>query len=293
MYGKRANYERPITFTGLRTPPRGRHMLHIKTTVHTPVSRFIQVKADECEEIKARLLVQYRKADEHGHRIPFPVYEELDESQLGDIAAALSDAKPTAFDSERDGVRRCPGPEYYNTLVRMKRENHHHRRIACLLNLHAKMKRTFIDEESSMTTWGFVDQIFSIEQDRIFATVQPELNMNDLLNRLGGSNNFNDYASWTHDIDPPRGYKKCEKTYKTVDDCASLQLTFSWREGNGAGPEWIVDADIDEKTGVGHFKEFIYHKVTGAKTNPYSVHQLLCLQRIVPTYNLITEAGYR
>ena len=293
VYGKRASYERPIMFTGLRTPPRGRHMLHIKTTGHTPVSYFIRVKADVCENIVARLLVHYRKADKHGHRISFPVYEELDENQLGDIAAALSDAKPTAFESERDGVRRSPGPEYYNTLVRTKHENHHHRRIACLLNLHAKMKRTFIDEESSMTTWGFVDQIFSIEQDRIFATVQSQLDMNGLLNRLGDSNNFNDYDSWTHDIDPPRGYKKSKKTYKTVDDCASLQLTFSRRERNGGGPEWIVDADIDEKMGVGHLKEFIYHKVTGAKTNPYSVHQLLCSQGIVPTYNLITEAGYR
>ena len=71
VYRKRANYEGPITFTGLRTPPRGWHMLHIKTTLHTPVSRFIRVKADECEKVKARLLVRYRKADKHGHRFPF------------------------------------------------------------------------------------------------------------------------------------------------------------------------------------------------------------------------------
>ena len=148
-------------------------------------------------------------------------------------------------------------------------------------------------EKSSMTTWGFVDQIFSIEQDRIFATVKPDLDMNDLLNRLGGSNNFNNYASRTLEIDRPRGYKKREKTYKTVDDCAGLQLTFSRRKGNGGGPEWIVDADIDEKTGAGHLKELIYHKVTGVETNPCSVHQLLCLQGIVPTNNLITEDGYR
>ena len=140
---------------------------------------------------------------------------------------ALSDQQPTKFESERDGIRKNPGPKYYDTLVRTKHENHRHRRIACLLNLHAKMAQTFIDKKNAMTAWDFVDQIFSIEQDRIFTTVKPDLKMKDLIKRLGASGNFNDHASWTHDIDPPRGYRKSPKTYKTVDDCASLQLTFS------------------------------------------------------------------
>lgn len=286
VYGKRANYERPVTFTGLRTPPRGWHMLHIKTTLHTPVSRRIRVKADACENVVVQMLVQYRKADEHGHRIPFPVYEELAENRLGDVVMALSDTKPTAFESERDGIRRSPGPEYYDMLVRTKHDSH--RRIACLLNLHAKMKRTLIDKGSTKTAWDLVDQIFSIEQDRIFATVKRDENMDDLLRQLVASPNFKDHDSWTHDIEPPRGYRKSQKTYKTVDSTGSLQLTFSQRE-DGNGPKWIVDADIDEKTGVLHLVECIYHQMTGAKTNPYAVHQLLCLQGMVPAYDLITE----
>ena len=289
VYEKRANFEGPVVFTELRTQPRGRHMLQIKTTLHVPVSRYILVDADKCKNVVVPLLVRYRRADKHGHRIPFPVYEELEENLLGDVKAVLSDPSATAFQSDRDGIRRSPGPEYYNTLVRTKHESHRHRHIACLLNLYAKMKRTVLDDGNNMTAWDFLCQIFSIEQDRIFATVRPSLDMSDLLARLGASRNFKVHDSRTHDIEPPKGYKKSEKTYKTVDDCASLQLTFSRREGDGDGPRWILDADIDEKTGAGHWKEVIYHKVTGARTNPYAVHQLLCLQGRKPAYELIVE----
>lgn len=290
VYEKRAIYERPVTFTKLRMPPRARHMLQIKTTLHAPVSRYILVDADDCENVVVPLLIRYRRADKHGHRIPFPVYEELENSHLGEVKAALSDPKPTDFESDRDGIRKSSGPEYYDTLVRTKHESHRHRRIACLLNLYAKMTKALVDDEGDeMTAWGFVDQIFSIEQDRIFATVKPGLNMDVLLKRLGASNKFKNHDSRTHDIEPPEGYRKIKETYKTVDECASLQLTFSRRNGDGNGPEWILDADIDEKTGAGHWKEVIYHWMTGAKTNPYAVHQLLCLQGLKPAYELIAE----
>ena len=285
VYEKRAIYERPVTFTKLRTPPRGRHMLQIKTTLHAPVGRYILVDADGYKNVVVPLLIRYRRADKHGHRIPFPVYEELENN----VKAVLSDPSPTRFESDRDGIRRSSGPKYYDALVRTKHENHRHRRIACLLNLYTKMTRTFVDEGSEMAAWDFVDQVFSIEQDRIFATVKPRLDMAALLERLGASENFKDHDSRTHDIEPPKGYRKSEKTYKTVDECASLQLTFSRREGDGDGPEWILDADIDEKTGAGHWKEVIYHWMTGAKTNPYAVHQLLCLQGLRPAYELIAE----
>jgi hypothetical protein len=52
---------------------------------------------------------------------------------------------------------------------------------------------------------------------------------------------------------------------------------------------WIVDVDIDEKTGIGHWGEVIYHWVTGARTNPYAVHQLLCLSGHLPPYSLIVD----
>ena len=162
-----------------------------------------------------------------------------------------------------------------------------HRRIACLLNLYAKMKQTFVDEGTGMRAWELVDQIFSIEQDRIFATVGAGLDRAKLLGGLGASTSFKKHDSWTHDIEPPKGYKKSEKTYKTDDDFGSLQLTFSHREGDGDQPKWILDADIDEKTGAGHWKESIYHWMTGARTNPYAVHQLLCLQGLRPAYELI------
>ena len=289
VYAKRASYENPVVFKGLRTPPRGRHLLHLKTTVHAPVSRYVLIDSDEPKNVVVRLLVRYRMADRQGHRIPFPAYEELDENGLSEVQVALSDSSAAKFESDRGGIRRSSGPEYYNTLVRTKRENHRHRRVACLLNLYAKMKRTSVDEGSDMTAWDVVDQIFSIEQDRIFATVNPDLQMADVLGRLAGSAGFKEYDSWTHDIEPPKGYKKSDKTYKTADDCGSLQLTFSHREGEGDGSEWVVDADIDEKTGAGHWKEVIYHWVTGAKTNPYAVHQLLCLQGVRPAYELIAE----
>ena len=290
VYEKRAMYDGPVTFTNLHTAPRGRHMLHIKTTMHAPLSRYILVDAGARENIVVPLLIRYRRADKHGHRIPFPMYEELEENGLKDVKAVLSDPKPTMFKSDRSGIRTNAGPEYYDTLIRTKRDNDGHRRIACVLNLYAKMKGTAVDDaDDGLTAWDLIHQIFSIEQDRVFATVNPGFDVPKLLARLGASKRFKDYDACTHDIEPPHGYQKSDRTYKTVDDYGSLQLTFSQLEGDGDGAKWIVDADIDEKTGAGHWLEVTYHWLTGARTNPYAVHQLLCLQGLRPAYELITE----
>jgi len=41
--------------------------------------------------------------------------------------------------------------------------------------------------------------------------------------------------------------------------------------------EWAADIDIDEASGIEHGFEVIKHKLTGGKTNPYQVRELLLL----------------
>ena len=89
MYEKRAAYERPVIFTELGTPPHDRHLLQIKTTLHAPVSRNLVVDADECKSVVVPLFIRYRIADRNGRRIPFPLYEELEENGLSDVKAVL------------------------------------------------------------------------------------------------------------------------------------------------------------------------------------------------------------
>lgn len=124
----------------------------------------------------------------------------------------------------------------------------------------------------------------------MFATVKPGLVMDDLLKRLEASSHFGTEDSKWHDIDPPLGFQKHGVTFKSREaaGAANLQLSFASRK-NGGETEWMVDVDIDEKTGVGHWGEVIYHWVTGARTNPYAVHQLLCLSGHLPPYSLIVD----
>lgn len=292
IFAKRARYHRPVTFTALRTPPRGRHLLHVKTECHSPITTYIHVTAQGATTAVVRLVLQYRLADACGHRIRFPTYGELRESRLGDLETALSDQHPPAFTPRHGPIRATSGPAYFDDLVHTRHTEHRHRRVACLFNLYAKMKRTPIDgNDGGRTAWDVVDQIFSLEEDRVFATVAPDVDMGRVLADLDTNPTFARHDSATHDIEPPVGYTKSDRTYKTTDPTGNLQLTFARKDGDGDGPAWVLDADIDEKTGVAHWGEVIYHTVTGARTNPYAVHQLLCLQGILPPYDLVTDAG--
>lgn len=71
--------------------------------------------------------------------------------------------------------------------------------------------------------------------------------------------------------EPPVGFEPIE-SYKTHDDFGNLQLTFSV---NLITEELIVDADIDDADGITHIFQVLGHQITGSKTHPFDIHQIL------------------
>ncbi len=65
---------------------------------------------------------------------------------------------------------------------------------------------------------------------------------------------------------------------KSTDSEGNLQLTTA-KATRGDEDFVLVDADIDEKgTFFGHIFEVVDHKLTGDKTHPFDVHELLLKQ---------------
>ena len=287
IFEKRKQYQGPIRFTNLRAAPKGRHWVHVKTQIHVPASSYVNVSSLTEKNLELRLPIHYEEADQHGSSIPFPKFGELEASGLAHISAVLGrDLNPEIAQSNECTVRKGSGPAYYDGLVAQKDREDNHRRIACFFNLYTKMKNTQL--AAGCDAWCFVHSIMCLEQDRFFAQVDPNLNMNEYLDKLDQSQSFESYDSNTHDINPPSGFTKHTSTYKSKDDFGNLQMTFSSKQ-SGDKKIWVVDADIDEKTGLTHIFEVFLHWITGAKTNPYAVHQLLCLQGFPPSYRLRTR----
>ena len=291
IFDREASYRGPVLFEGLRTVPRGLHMFHVKTELHVPVSVYFTVWSDASKnDHSRRLMIHYKEADPYGEFINFLAYGELAGAGLTEVANRFSlEGNEIKFKSNDFHVREGPGPEYFDGLVTDAPT--HHRRVACLLNLYTKLRATKVDENGDMTALDFVGDVFCIEQDRLFARVPADVatNMKSHLNRLGAKESFfESHGSWMHTVEHPDGFEKYQDTFKSKDSFGNLQLAFSSR--GGAEEEWIVDVDIDEKSGLAHvFEEGLYHRISGARTNPYAVHQLLCMQGLTPPYSLVTE----
>jgi hypothetical protein len=72
---------------------------------------------------------------------------------------------------------------------------------------------------------------------------------------------------------PLPGYLRME-SYKTLDAHANLQVTLMRKPDAN---EWAADIDIDEAAGIEHGFEVLRNRLTGGKTNPYLVRELLLL----------------
>ncbi|MEZ5403549.1 MAG: hypothetical protein R2729_27970 [Bryobacteraceae bacterium] len=86
----------------------------------------------------------------------------------------------------------------------------------------------------------------------------------------------------------PDGWKRLEadSSFKTRDRAGVLQLTFA-RDTSGEDL-WMVDADIDDHSGIEHAFDVVRHHITGTDTNPYDIHQILILfQGLDPGYRLL------
>jgi len=159
-----------------------------------------------------------------------------------------------AFSALPDGLRRMLGDaSRYDTLGPMEQ--------ACLLNVAAKAKHGTADR--CLRHFG---KLLKLEQDRCFCEVSAGmpgfLQKSEMFHTVNGS---------LHE--PLPGYVR-EESYKSRDAHANLQVTLMRKPG---AEEWAADIDIDEASGIEHGFEVIKHKLTGGKTNPYQVRELLLL----------------
>lgn len=74
-----------------------------------------------------------------------------------------------------------------------------------------------------------------------------------------------------------------QNSFKSRNNAGNIQFTFAT---NPSG-ESLADIDLDDHTGIKHAADVLKHKITGANTNPYDLHQILIyFQGIDPGYRL-------
>jgi hypothetical protein len=149
---------------------------------------------------------------------------------------------------------------------------------AGLFNLFAKMYNVGFDERR--TVWSFVDRLFRVRADRVFADVQPALR--DLVKSAVASERFREVSGSLHT--PPAGFGQAG-SFKTADEYGNLQLTFF--SSLAAPLAFKVDADIDDAAGLGHAFQVLRNWATKGTTHPYDIHQILVFrQEVAVPYDL-------
>jgi len=149
---------------------------------------------------------------------------------------------------------------------------------AGLFNLFAKMFTVGFDERR--TVWTFVDRLFRVRADRVFADVQPALR--DLVKSAVATERFREVSGSLHT--PPGGFGQAG-SFKTSEEYGNLQLTFF--NSLELPLRFKVDADIDDAAGLGHVFQVLRNWVTKGTTHPYDIHQILVFrQEVVLPYEL-------
>ena len=113
---------------------------------------------------------------------------------------------------------------------------------------------------------------FELRQDRGWFPIhkQPGLKINPgkFLNSLLNTGSMIQVPGSLHHPHD-KGFKLVE-SFKTAHRVPVLQVTL-WKRGD----EWAAELDIDLTSGIKHWGEVARNHLTGGKTNPYLVNQLL------------------
>jgi hypothetical protein len=156
-----------------------------------------------------------------------------------------------------------PSPVFFDSLDSLPK--------ACLLNIFAKASHP-----STANSFQFVQSLLRLEQDRVFCAVAPEIEQ-----FLIASPRFKSAPNTLHT--PLPGYQ-LRGSFKSRDPHANIQFTLMRDAASGA---LAADIDIDEASGIQHGLEVLRNQLTGGKTNPYQIHQLLLLTELDPGYQLL------
>jgi hypothetical protein len=285
IYDQRKRYIGPARFNGLMAVPRGFHNVHVKPLNHVPASRFVTIKSTSVAECVIPLFVDRDVAEQHERAIRYPKAFQFESVKLAALGTVLATPN-TDLSIEDGGVAYLrDGKSTYDGLVDGA-DRSHRRAVAALLNLYSKLTRTTVNGSSA---WSLVKNIVALKEDRVYCEVDGAAAGQAVTAIETDGSGFKRFDSDTHDVPGPTGFDKIARTYKTDESFGNLQLTF-WKRTDGNVERWCLDADVDERTGIGHVLDVLYHAITGARTSPFYVHQLLSRQGHPPPYDIALES---
>jgi hypothetical protein len=209
-----------------------------------------------------------------GAAVEVQLYSPIDPARVSAVRFPEYEATPAelrrVLDVSTLEGSAATGAALYAALVDTQR--------AGLFNLFAKMSSFGFDEHR--TVWTFVDRLYRIRADRVFADVQPALR--DMVKDAVVTERFHEAPAKLHT--PPLGFGHAG-SFKSADRYGNLQLTFFVSQA--APLAFKVDADIDDAAGLGHAFQVIRNFATHGSTHPYDIHEILVFsQELALPYEL-------
>lgn len=158
---------------------------------------------------------------------------------------------------------------------------------AALLNIHHKMSALRDPTANGAPWFHYVRRIIEVRRDRMIAEVDPELadSVLTIHENIGQFAAYERTHAANHHVNMPIDLfeaipEESMLSIKSSESEGNLQLTFA-RATLKNEKFVLLDADIDEKgTFFGHVFEVVNHTLTGSKTHPFDVHELLLRQNI-------------
>ena len=157
------------------------------------------------------------------------------------------------------------------------------RNRATVLNLSAKMFNDRLKNGDSLisSVESIVEKMLDKNhRERIYATANTNL--------LGGlrkfPEQFRSVSGSLHKFFDDWVPVSQQNSFKSRNNAGNIQFTFATNPAGGS----LADIDLDDHTGIKHAADVLKHKITGANTNPYDLHQILVyFQGIDPGYRLL------
>jgi hypothetical protein len=148
------------------------------------------------------------------------------------------------------------------------------RRVAAMMNVWAKLRTCPLPGDR--TPDEFVKAIVEVKEDRVF--FRPHAILWALVRGAVSAGAMKTVSGRLH----ARPGHRVLGSFKTLDRYGSLQLTFLEVVGTG---ELLVDADIDEASGIGHVFQVVRNSLPTVASNPIDIHQIL-------TFHHELDVGY-
>ncbi len=233
----------------LPAEPHGLYQAFVVPDRYRSKSLFVRVRPNQVTELESEVFVRPSKA-----RPRFPSFVTLQ-------------TKPVFDDLSRVWRDSGLGAVEYDQLSPARK--------ATLLNLHAKMRHQVVSPERDV--FSFVRRFLRVEEERVFCRADSDLLPLTRQNVEG----FRFVPGILHG-GFSEGFQRVA-SFKTQESVGNLQLTFATSQAG----ELEVDADLDDHAGIAHAFDVVRHQLTGDKTDPFDIHEVLVhFHKIDPGYYL-------